>query len=97
MKKLQVQLRYKFGRQATSKFRALKQIPAVIYGKKIINNIHVLIEESLLVNIISYPPKTKILISLFKQQEEMRMIVIIQDIQLHPYKNKVLHMDFLQQ
>lgn len=93
MLEIKVNIRNKFGKNANRRFRASKNIPAVIYGKSF-TNLNILIKESLLVNKISQIKNSKILIIIKKNKQEIK--VKIQNIQFHPYKNKLLHIDLLQ-
>jgi len=80
-----------FGTSTSRKLRTEKKIPAIIYGNKQSNE-SISIDE----NQISKIFKIKNLQSLFIniELEGKHQTVIIKETQRHPYKNKILHIDF---
>jgi large subunit ribosomal protein L25 len=69
-----------------------KQIPAVVYGNKY-ENTHLLLNHDEVLNAIKSISffKSKITLNINDKLE----VVKIQDIQRHPFKEQILHVDFI--
>lgn len=89
--KLEATKRNCFGTSTSRKLRIGKKIPAIIYGNKKINE-SISVDE----NQISKIFKVRNIQSLFINIgiDGKYQTVIIKETQRHPYKNKILHIDF---
>ncbi|WDI78488.1 50S ribosomal protein L25 [Candidatus Purcelliella pentastirinorum] len=89
---IKAEIRKKINKNKNKQLRKIKKIPAVIYGKNK-KNININIEEKIITNIKNKYNlyKKKIIIKINNIEE----IVHIQSIQQHPYKENIIHIDFL--
>ncbi len=94
--KLKIKKRNKTGTNYNKKIRKKDKIPAIIYGKNK-KNILLKINHNYIYNIIKkYQVKTKINdIKFLIKINKKKIISNIKNIQKHPYKNKILHIDFI--
>ncbi len=98
MKKISILVKYRkiSGSKYSKKIRKKNLIPAIIYGKKK-KNIMIFIKHDYIYNIIK---KNQLIYNIkkinFKLKTKKKNINCkIQEIQKHPFKNKILHIDFL--
>ncbi len=85
--------RYKIGTNNSNKIRKKNYIPAIIYNKNK-KNIKIKIKYNLIWNIIKNKKNIKnikIKIKIKKKKIKCK----IKEIQKHPFKNKILHIDFI--
>ncbi len=93
---LSVKHRKKSGSQYSKKIRKKKLIPAIIYGKKK-KNIMLSLKHDYIYNIIK-KNQLKFNIKKINFKIKIKNKVInskIKEIQKHPFKNKILHIDFI--
>ncbi len=88
--KLIGQKRKNLGKVATNHLRKESQVPCVLYGGK--ENIHFYVAMAQLKQLI-YTPKVYFI---DLQIEKNTYTCILQDLQIHPVNEMVLHLDFLQ-
>ncbi|MBT3666251.1 MAG: 50S ribosomal protein L25 [Opitutae bacterium] len=81
------------GRQACNKLRASGRIPAVLYGKEI--NKSVSLEDRSMRILLRKASGTSSLLRLLGEKGEDEL-VLIKDMQMHPIKNSIMHIDFVQ-
>ncbi len=92
IKKIKAKYRKKLGSNNSNKIRKKNYIPAIIYKKK--KNINIKINYYKIWNLIK--DKKKIKNIKFKIKiKKLKFICNIKEIQKHPYKNKILHIDFM--
>jgi large subunit ribosomal protein L25 len=84
------QERESVGKKATKALRDAGMIPCVIYGGD--SPIHFSAEEKAFKNLVYTPNAHTVVVDLNGKSTN----VILQDIQLHPVSDKVLHIDFFQ-
>ncbi len=95
MKKLKIKAkyRYKTGSNYNKKIRNKNKIPSIIYGKNK-KNILIKINHNKIYNkIIKYKKKKNIIFEIILKNK--KILSKIKCIQKHPYKNKILHIDFI--
>ncbi|AFQ24197.1 50S ribosomal protein L25 [Candidatus Portiera aleyrodidarum] len=85
-------VRYNIGKKANKNLRNNDIIPAIIYGDKK-QNVLIGLEKKIILNFIKQETfsSTILYIKLFNKKEK----VILRDIQRHPYKNLINHIDLL--
>lgn len=88
---LEATLREKKGKEANKKLKAIDMVPAVLYGREE-DNISLTINAKELAKVIKAGENAIINMTL---SDNMQETVILKDWQLHPYKGKILHADFL--
>ena len=92
MKTLEIKgsFRTELGKKSSSQLRKSGNVPCVIYGKE--QNIHFYTHENSFKNLI-YTPDAH-LVKLILEDKEFR--VVLKDIQYHPVKDNILHIDFME-
>ncbi len=90
---IKVQYRHKLGTKYNNKIRKNNKIPAIIYIKKK-QNIPIIIKYKLIFNIIKNNNNIKNINFIIKI-ENKKLKCKIKEIQKHPIKNKILHIDFI--
>lgn len=85
------EVRDSFGRKAANKFRSEGLIPCVVYGGKDGENINFTVKNGDIHRLV-YTPEVY-LINLVLGDK--KMMAILKEIQFHPVKDTVLHIDFL--
>ncbi len=90
---LKVKYRKKIGSNYNKKIRNKNIIPGIIYGKKK-KNILIKINHNDIYNKIMKNQNNKKIIFNLKLKNNI-IKSKIKDIQKHPYKNKILHIDFI--
>ncbi len=90
---LKVKYRKKKGSQYNKKIRKKNLIPGIIYGKNK-NNILIKINHNNIYNKIFKNQNKKEIIFNIKIKKKI-IKTKIKNIQKHPYKNKILHIDFI--
>ncbi len=95
MKKINLKIEYrkKIGSNYSKKIRNKNKIPAIIYGKKK-KNILIKINHNDIYNKIIKNQHNKKMIFYLKLNN-LKIKTKIKNIQKHPYKNKILHIDFI--
>ncbi|WP_115956085.1 50S ribosomal protein L25 [Candidatus Purcelliella pentastirinorum] len=89
---IKAKIRKKINKNKNKQLRNKKKIPAVIYGKNK-KNININIKENIIKNIKNKNNiyKKQLIIKINDIEETVR----IQSIQQHPYKENIIHIDFL--
>lgn len=93
--KLQAKIRHLTGKKANRQLRLLDKIPAILYGPG--QSINLELEESSTRKLISELDGTHRLVPLIVNDEngkEEEHQVLVQEIQKHPFKRKLVHLDF---
>lgn len=80
-----------FGKKAANAFRGENLIPCVVYGGHDEENIHFTVKEGDVRGVIYTPEVFLISLTLGKKN----LMAILKDVQFHPVKEQVLHIDFL--
>lgn len=88
---LKGEVRDDFGKKAAQTYRSKGLIPCVVYGGKGEENVNFLVKEGDVRNLI-YTPEVY-LVNLDLGKKKVRSV--LQEIQFHPVKDTILHMDFL--
>lgn len=89
---LEAQLRHDKGKGASRRLRRAEQVPAILYGANKEATPLVLDHNKVLIALQNESFYTHILTLTVNNQAEK---VILKDLQRHPYKPRILHMDFL--
>ncbi len=90
---IKAKYRYKLGTQNSKKIRKKNYIPSIIYNKNK-KNINIKIKYNSIWNIIKNKKKIKNIIIIIDIKKK-KIICKIKEIQKHPFKNKILHIDFI--
>ena len=88
---LKGQVREDFGKKAAKSYRAEGLIPCIVYGGSNEKNINFLVKKSDVRNLV-YTPEVY-LVNLVLDGKPM--MAILKEIQFHPVKDNILHIDFL--
>lgn len=85
-------VRINFGKSYSRRLRNLNKIPAIIYGKNK-KQIHIIINHNLIYNINNKKAiiNKKILLVINKIIYKVK----VKTLQYHPYKLKIIHIDFI--
>ncbi|NPA80201.1 MAG: 50S ribosomal protein L25/general stress protein Ctc [Thermotogae bacterium] len=89
---VKAQLRDKFGRNASKKYRREGFIPVVLYGKGE-KNIHAIMRKGDLMKFLHETHGESVVLTVDIDGEQY--MAIVKDIQLHPVTDDVIHVDFL--
>ncbi|HUI32402.1 MAG: 50S ribosomal protein L25/general stress protein Ctc [Dysgonamonadaceae bacterium] len=89
---LKGEIREDFGKKASAGLRSKGLIPCVVYGGKDTENINFTVKSGDVLKLI-YTPEV-FLINLMIGEKEMK--AVLKEVQFHPVKEQILHMDFLQ-
>lgn len=89
---LKGEVREDFGKKAARSYRAEGLVPCVVYGGKDEKNLNFVVKNSDIRNLI-YTPEV-FLVNLVLDGGES-MMAILKEVQFHPVKDNVLHIDFL--
>ncbi|MDO5522909.1 MAG: 50S ribosomal protein L25/general stress protein Ctc [Bacteroidia bacterium] len=89
---LKGEVRDDFGKKAARSFRGEGLVPCVVYGGKDEKNLNFIVKNSDIRNLI-YTPEV-FLVNLVLDGAEP-MMAILKEVQFHPVKDNVLHIDFL--
>jgi large subunit ribosomal protein L25 len=81
------------GKRATKTVRANKQVPAVIYGHSMKENIHITVEGKELLKLCQKEGFSSHVLELTIGKEKHK--VLPRDMQFHPVSDAILHVDFL--
>ncbi len=90
--KIKANLRKKKGTKNSRKLRKKNKIPAIIYSKK--KNFLISIKYNKFFNLIKKNLKLENILFIIKIKKK-KIICKIKEIQKHPFKNKILHIDFI--
>ncbi len=90
--KIKANLRKEKGTKNSKKLRKKNQIPAIIYSKK--KNFLISIKYNKFFNLIKKNIKLENILFIIKIKKK-KIICKIKEIQKHPFKNKILHIDFI--
>ena len=88
---LKGEVREDFGKKAARSYRSEGLIPCVIYGGSNEKNINFVVKNSDVRNLI-YTPEVYLVNLLL---DEKPVMAILKEIQFHPVKDNILHIDFL--
>lgn len=88
---LKGEIREDFGKKAARSFRSEGLIPCVVYGGDKEKNINFMVKNSDVRNLIYTPEVYLINLDLGKE----KLTAILKEIQFHPVKDTILHIDFL--
>ncbi|MDO5664957.1 MAG: 50S ribosomal protein L25/general stress protein Ctc [Bacteroidia bacterium] len=88
---LKGEVREDFGKKAARSFRSEGLIPCVIYGGKDEKNINFVVKNSDVRNLIYTPEVFLVNLTL----DGKPMMATLKEVQFHPVKDNVLHIDFL--
>ncbi len=95
MKKIIIKAKYRkiFGSIYIKKIKKKNEIPAIIYGKNKKNILIRINHDNIFNKIVKYQEKKNIYFLIKINNKIIKSK--IKDIQKHPYKNKILHLDFI--
>ena len=88
---LKGEIRSDFGKKAASSLRKQNLIPCNVYGGKDSENINFTVENGAILKLIYTPDVFVVNLSLGDKE----MKAVIKEVQFHPVKEQVLHIDFL--
>jgi len=88
---LKGEIRADFGKKAARSYRREGLIPCVVYGGNNENNVHFVVKNSDVRNLI-YTPEVYLINLVLDGKPSM---AILKEIQFHPVKDDILHIDFL--
>ncbi|MFY9173045.1 MULTISPECIES: 50S ribosomal protein L25/general stress protein Ctc [Petrimonas] len=88
---LKGEIRADFGKKAARSYRSEGLIPCVVYGGNNENNVHFVVKNSDVRNLI-YTPEVYLINLVLDGKPSM---AILKEIQFHPVKDDILHIDFL--
>lgn len=88
---INAEIRKNYGKSASRRLRKINQLPAVIYG----NNLKPILIKINHDDIINKENKAEFYETLILIINEQKNKVRIQAIQRHPFKPKLIHIDFL--
>ena len=88
---LKGEIRTDFGKKAASSLRSKNLIPCIVYGGKDSENISFTVNNSDILKLV-YTPEVFV-VNLTLGDREMK--TVIKELQFHPVKDQVIHMDFL--
>lgn len=89
---IKAKIRKKISKNTNKRIRKSKRIPAILYGKNE-PNININIEEKIINNIKN---KCNIYKKILKLNiNNIEQTVKVKSIQQHPYKEKIIHIDFI--
>ncbi|MBO8127785.1 MAG: 50S ribosomal protein L25/general stress protein Ctc [Peptococcaceae bacterium] len=93
---MKVEQRDDRGRSARNRLKVEGKIPAVVYGRKI-GSVAIAVEGRVLESILSnFGGKALIEMEIPRNGETAKYHTIIKELQRHPYKQEILHVDFQQ-
>ena len=94
---LPARLRSSIGKGAAGKLRREGFLPAVLYGGKEREAISLTLNDHEVREVLKHHAGKKVLINLVVDKEgQKEYLVLLQEMQTHPYKKLIRHMDFLQ-
>lgn len=85
--------RKEVGKGASRRLRMINKFPAIIYGNKI--NIPIELDQNVIINVCMKDGFYNDVLILILNEKKIK--VMIQSVQLHPYKLKFMHIDFIHQ
>ncbi|MDD4777570.1 MAG: 50S ribosomal protein L25/general stress protein Ctc [Fermentimonas sp.] len=88
---LKGEIREGFGKKAAKSYRSEGLIPCVVYGGNEGENLNFVVKQSAVRNLIYTPEVFLVNLDL----GEKKMQAILKDVQFHPVKEQILHIDFL--
>ncbi|WP_343152946.1 50S ribosomal protein L25 [Buchnera aphidicola] len=80
--------RNKTGKSASRALRVNNKFPAIVYGIKK-PTLHIEIDDKIIINSKFYKKKVKLIVC------SKKYVVTIKEIHYHPFKPKIIHMDFI--
>lgn len=89
--KLKGEIRDDFGKKAAKLYRSEGLIPCVVYGGHGVENVNFVIQQGAVRNLI-YTPEV-FLVDLDLGEKKLK--AILKEVQFHPVKDTILHIDFL--
>ncbi|MBK4764890.1 MAG: 50S ribosomal protein L25 [Pantoea sp. Brub] len=89
---INVKERIEKGKSASRRLRAKNFLPAIIYGKGK-TNVFVELDHNILINLQTKPNFYKEIFSIVLNKKILK--VKIQDIQHHPFRKRLQHIDFV--
>lgn len=94
--RLTAEYREKTGKNAARKLRGSNKIPGVLYGYNIPGAVPVCVEERDILKLISsMGEETKVIqLTLRKESKEENHQVLVREVQVHPFRRRLLHVDF---
>ncbi len=91
---LSAKVRPETGKEAAGRLRRQNMIPAILYGGDSQGNLVLAVDNTQIISILKKEGKNA-LINLKFEGEKQTDTVIIRDIQTHPVKHFIIHVDFL--
>lgn len=93
---IQVQIRSEQTKGSNNRFRKKGFVPGVLYGKEVDNTSIIVPEKEIEKIIAKSGEKAFVKISLHRDNGSQEYNAILKEVQRHPYKGSLLHLDFYQ-